>query len=104
MDVERNARAQVIYREVNDRIREMDESFRSLDQTVVICECGRGCAERIEVPVDEYDRVRRESTQFFVTPPHFASEVDRVIEDHGPWLLVEAVGVAAEIARTSYAP
>lgn len=104
MDVERNARAQVIYREVNDRIREMDESFRSLDQTVVMCECGRGCAERLEVPVDEYDQARREPTHFLVATPHVAVEVDRVIEDHGSWLLVEAVGVAAEIARGSYVP
>jgi hypothetical protein len=68
-----------------------------------MCECGRGCAERLEVPVDEYDRARRESTNFLVATLHVASEVDRVIEDHGSWLLVEATGVAAEVARGSYA-
>jgi hypothetical protein len=104
MDVERNARAQVVYRHVNDRIRELDEAFRDRGRIEVMCECGRGCAERIEVPMGEYDRVRRESTYFLVTAPHFAGEVDRVIEDHGSWLLVEAIGVAAEIARTGMTP
>src|SRR5689334_15036359 len=104
MDVERNARAQVINREVNDRIRELDEAFRRHGRIEVMCECGRGCSERIEVPVDEYDRARRESTYFLVTAPHVADEVDHAIEDHGSWLLVEAIGVDAEIARTGKAP
>ena len=104
MDVERNARAQVVYRDLNDRIRELDEAFRNHGRIEVMCECGRGCVERLEVPVDEYDRARRESTYFLVTAPHLADEVDRVIEDHGSWLLVEAIGVAAEIARTGKAP
>jgi hypothetical protein len=104
MDVERNARAQVVYRDLNDRIREMDEEFRNRGRIEVMCECGRGCAQRLEVPVDDYDRARRDSTYFLVTAPHFAGEVDRVIEDHGSWLLVEAFGVAAEIARTGKAP
>lgn len=104
MDVERNARAQVLYREVNDHIRELDEAFQSHGRVAVLCECGRGCAERLQVPVGEYDRARREPTYFLVATPHIAREVDRVIEDHGSWLLVEATGVAAEVARGSYAP
>ena len=104
MDVERNARAQVVYRDVNDRIRELDEALRDHGRIEVMCECGRGCTERLEVPLDEYDRARREPTYFLVTAAHFAGEVDRVIEDHGVWLLVEAIGAAAEIARGSHTP
>jgi hypothetical protein len=73
--------------------------FRVMARVEVMCECGRGCAERLQVPVGEYDRARREPTHFLVATPHIPSEVDRVIEDHGSWLLVEATGVAAEIAR-----
>jgi hypothetical protein len=100
LDLERNARAQVVYRDLNDRIRALDEAFRDEGRIEVLCECGRGCTERLQVPVDDYDRARRESTHFLVTAPHLAGEVDRVIEDHGSWLLVEAIGVAAQIART----
>jgi len=104
LDVERNARAQVVYRHLNDRIRQMDEAFRDHGRIEVMCECGRGCTQRLEVPLDEYDRARRESTYFLVTAPHLADEVDHVIEDHGSWLLVQATGVAAEIARAGKAP
>jgi hypothetical protein len=37
-----------------------------------------------------------------VTPEHRAPEVDRVVEHHESWLLVEAVVVAADIARSGY--
>lgn len=104
MDVERNARAQVLYRDLNNRIRQMDAAFRRHEQIIVMCECGRGCVERLEVPAGEYDRARRQSTHFLVTAPHLVREVDRVVEDHGSWLLVEAFGVAAEIARGSATP
>jgi hypothetical protein len=103
MDVERNARMQAVYRDVNERIRAIEESFGRRESIEVICECGRGCTDRVEVPVDDYDRARRESTYFFVTASHLAGEVDHVVEDHGSWLLVEAVGTAAAIARDAHA-
>jgi hypothetical protein len=99
MDVERNARAQVLYREVNDRIYEVQETFGSPPSIQLVCECGRGCSDRITLTSAEYARLRQKSTDFLVAPAHHAPEVDRVVEDHGSWLLVEAVGVAAEIAR-----
>jgi hypothetical protein len=102
MDVERNARTQVLYREVNNHIKTLQGSFRRRPTIVVMCECGRGCSLQVEVPTTEYARVRAESTYFLVTPEHQAPEVDRLVEDHGSWLLVEAVGAAAEIARNSY--
>lgn len=99
MDVERNARTQVLYREVNNRIQAIEESFGAPPSMEVMCECGRGCTVRLKVAPVEYARVRAESTYFLVAPEHQAPEVDRVVEDHGSWLLVEAIGVAAEIAR-----
>ena len=100
VDVERNARTQVLYREVNERMRSIDESFGGRQFIEVMCECGRGCTERLEVPRADYERARGESTYFLVAASHLASEVDRVVEDRGPWLLVEAVGAAAAIARS----
>lgn len=102
MDVERNARTQVLYREVNNRIHAIQESFGMPPKIEVMCECGRGCHLHIEIGEAEYARVRAESTYFLVAPEHQAPEVDRVVEDHGSWLLVEAIGVAAEIARSGH--
>jgi len=102
MDVERNARTQVLYREVNNHIETLQGSFGMPPSIVVMCECGRGCSLQVEVHAAEYARLRAESTYFLVRPEHQAPEVDHLVEDHGSWLLVEAVGVAAEIARKSY--
>lgn len=88
---------------MNDRIRDLNEAFQDQGRITVMCECGRGCTERLEVSADEYDRVRRESTHFLVAAPHVAREVDRVVEDRGSWLLVEAFGTAGEIARSGLA-
>jgi hypothetical protein len=67
-----------------------------------MCECGRGCSLQIEVVAADYARVRGAPTLFLVSPEHQAPEVDHVVEDNGSWLLVEAVGVAADIARNGY--
>ena len=103
MDVERNARTQVLYREVNDRIHALHESFATAPSAHFMCECGRACNLRVELAAADYARVRDVSTYFLVTRDHLASEVDRVVEAHDSWLLVEALGVAADIARNSYA-
>jgi hypothetical protein len=103
MDVERNARTQVLYREVNNAIWALQRSYGMPPSIEVMCECGRGCHLRVDVAAAEYARVRDVPTYFLVTPEHQAPEVDDVVEDHGSWLLVEAVGVAAEIARKGLA-
>jgi hypothetical protein len=102
MDIERNARTQVLYREVNEHIRTIQESFGMPPSIEVMCECGRGCSLQIKISAADYAVVRGEPTYFLVAPEHQASEVDRVVEDHGSWLLVEAVGAAADIARNGY--
>ena len=61
-----------------------------------MCECGRGCNDRVLIEADAYARVRQEATQFVVAPGHHAPEVDRLVEEHGSWLLLEAFGLAAE--------
>ena len=69
----------------------------------VVCECGEACSDRFEVPVADYDRARRDPTHFVVLPEHHTPEVDRMVENHGSWLLVEAFGPAAKIARAAAA-
>ena len=99
MEIERNARTQVLYRVVNDRISELHNSAPASVLMQVMCECGQGCGEQIAVAPNDYAAVRRAATYFVVAPGHHYEEVDRLVEDRGSWLLVEAVGVAADIAR-----
>jgi hypothetical protein len=60
-----------LLREVNTRIREMNDRFGTTDGSYrLLCECGRvDCEERLEVPVADYDDLRRRSG-FLVAPAH----------------------------------
>ena len=72
---------QALFREVNDRIAELAAKWS--DQPMgIICECAKmGCAEMLQVPVEEYRRVRRSPDWFLILPGHVA-EAERVVEQH----------------------
>jgi hypothetical protein len=62
-----------VFREVNERIREINASLGPdhLNYVSLLCECGRpGCTERLEVPSELYDVVRDDHHLFLVAPGH----------------------------------
>jgi hypothetical protein len=103
MDVAQNARTQVLYREVNAQILAIQGSFGEPLSVQLMCECGQECSDKVMIDADSYMRVRSDATHFLVAAGHHVPEVDHMVEDHGSWLLVEAFGVAAEIARKGLA-
>ena len=65
----------------------------------VICECSRaGCIERVEVTHEEYEHVRSEGTRFLVVPGHENPSVEKVVERHPTYLVVEKTGAAGNYA------
>lgn len=103
MDVAQNARTQVLFREVNERILTIQGSVGDPLTVQLLCECGQACGDKLEIEAASYIRVREDATHFLVAVGHHVPEVDRMVEDHGSWQLVEAFGVAAEIARKGLA-
>jgi len=97
---ERAARNESLFREVNERIAELEETFARPDELVeFICECSvTACLERVPMTVSEYQDVRAEPTRFFVIPHHLDTRYERVVRDHGRFLVVEKLGLAGEIA------
>jgi hypothetical protein len=74
---------EVLFRAVNEQIRELDERFGetapALEQFV--CECGHGsCTERIEMTMEEYRRIRADPATFALVEGHQEPDVERVIE------------------------
>jgi hypothetical protein len=103
MDVnrrERIAKTEALFRNVNEGIAEASERFESEDGHF-ICECGDpSCTERIEVPLDEYRRVRDEPTRFVVEPGHVTAQVEHVVERRRRYAVIEKIdGVMAAIVR-----
>jgi hypothetical protein len=99
----RAARNQSLYREVNERIEELNKAFDALlPLGDWVCECANEeCFERIELTHEEYEAVRSRPTRFFVKPSdeHVVPEAENVTERHERYWVVEKIGVAGEIAE-----
>jgi hypothetical protein len=72
---------EVIFREVNERVRETNETFDvAAGDAEFVCECGMAsCVERIRMTLAEYEQVRADPTQFLVVPGHEESAVESVV-------------------------
>jgi hypothetical protein len=93
---------EALFREVNERVRTINEGFSQvLEDAEFVCECGDdACAERITLTLDEYERIRSEPTWFIVKPGHEIPEVETVVERHDGWSVVrKSKGEAAELAE-----
>ena len=92
-------RHQALFREVNERIEELAGTFDLKDELTILCECGSGdCAERIALSEDEYERLRRIPTHFAVRPGHEIPQVERVVERHDGFVVVEKFGDSGNAA------
>jgi hypothetical protein len=98
----RAAETQALFRSVNDRIQEVNRMFDLFTPYASwTCECWQiPCIERIDLTLEEYAAVRAKPTTFAVYPDneHFEPRVERVIERHERfWVVdkIEAAGVRA---------
>ncbi|MDQ3822035.1 MAG: hypothetical protein M3321_02200 [Actinomycetota bacterium] len=98
----RAGRNQALYREVNERVQQINEAFDSiLPLGDWICECAKEqCTERLALTHEEYELLRADGTRFAVLPDdsHVFADVELVVERHERYWVVEKVGVAAEVA------
>jgi hypothetical protein len=97
--VERLARNQVLFREVNERLRELLDG--SVGQTEFLCECSDpDCTENVPLEVVEYERIRANPNRFVITPGHEVPAIERVVWESDRYFLVEKVVGADYVVRT----
>ena len=89
---------EAVFREVNERVQEIHQTLGTDAGTMaIICECGAvTCTERISVPIAEYERARSNPTHFLLKVGHEDPTVERMIENHETWILVEKEGTDVE--------
>jgi hypothetical protein len=89
VSLERLARNQVLFREVNERVSELAEAGR-IDPIAFLCECSRmDCDEMIELDRAEYEGIRSSSNLFVIALGHETPEVERIVEGNHRFALVE---------------
>jgi len=101
--VERLAKNESFFRQVNERIKEAADGFRGPGTYQFLCECSDpGCTERIELEIKDYEWVRADPTRFVLAPGHAAPEIEQVVEREHDHLVVEKRGIAGRIAAKLY--
>ena len=95
----RAAKNQALFREANEREREINDSGLWL---AFVCECaGEACVEQIELTPEEYEKIRENPTHFAIAPGdrHVVPDVERVVAQHQRYWVVDKVGVAGAVAE-----
>jgi hypothetical protein len=86
------ARNEALWREVNDRIEEIDETLRILpdDLLELHCECGNAdCVVRISITPDEYREVRSQRDTFALALGHEDQVIEHVVKRTDRYLVVD---------------
>jgi hypothetical protein len=98
---EQRAAKEVLFREVNEQLEEINEELDGKSDSVMslICECGKtNCHEKIDMPRKQYEALRANPKHFAVLPGHEDTRIARVIERHQGFFIAEKIGEAAEMA------
>jgi hypothetical protein len=104
----RLARNEVMFRAINERIRELAHKLGDQEDEDVsfVCECAdETCVERISMKLSQYDEVRVLPARFFVVPSHEATPlVETVLFRSADFVIVRKIGLAADVARELHRP
>lgn len=94
--LQRLVRSQILFREVNERVRETIGAFGGpID---FLCECSQeDCTESVELDMEEYERIRSHANLFVVVTGHELLEVDRVVDQGNGYVLVEKIVAVDEV-------
>jgi hypothetical protein len=93
---------EAIFRQVNEQIRSLNRDFGEDEGTMtVICECGHAdCAERLELSVSAYERVRGDARLYVIATGHEIPDVESVVEQtEGYDVVQKREGAPSELAR-----
>jgi hypothetical protein len=94
---ERYVRNEWLFREVNERISEVNDDFEVGGLVEFLCECGRQqCLETVSLSRSDYERIRAEGDRFVVRPGHEEESVERILEQHDDFLVVVKIGEAGD--------
>jgi hypothetical protein len=85
--LERLARNQALFREVNERINEISGENGRIE---FVCECSHTeCIETVELRLTDYEEIRANPIRFVIKPGHEIDAIERVISEDRGYAVVE---------------
>lgn len=96
---ERRVENEIVFREANERIEQSARRFALGGSVPFICECGdESCRELIHLSAEEYEQVRSRGSRFLVVRGHEVEGDEEIVEDGGPYVIVEKTGPGKGLA------
>jgi hypothetical protein len=94
------AKNEALFRQVNERIEEVDSQLEGGALSDFLCECGDDdCTKPIRLTLREYEAIRSVPTYFGIAPGHEAIDVEEVISTGDRYSVVQKdAGEAERIA------
>jgi hypothetical protein len=103
--VARAARTQCLFRDVNERVKEINDAFSiALPLGDWVCECAADeCVERLALSQTEYETVRANPRRFLVmsNKRHVVDGIEDVVHRDERFWVVEKKGQAGELAAAA---
>jgi hypothetical protein len=100
VSLERLARNQALFREVNERLLELSESSQD-GAMQFVCECSNeDCTLTINMNHKEYESVRGHSTFFVIATGHEILEIEKIIDRQDGWMIVQKVNEGDYVVET----
>jgi len=98
---EQEAVNEAVARDLNEDIEAAHEEAGREGYVPMLCECGKpDCEHVVPMTIDEYEEVRADPRRFAVAPDHVETQIERVVEDEGRFLVVEkSPGAPAAVAE-----
>ena len=94
---QRVAKNEALFRQVNERIEEINQKLGEGSFSDFLCECGDDdCTAPISMTIAEYEEVRSEPTHFAIANGHEVIDVERVIDKNERFSVVEKFAGEAE--------
>ncbi|MEO5633722.1 hypothetical protein [Gaiella sp.] len=95
----RAARNESLFRSLNESLEKVRQGVSADEQTEYFCECAqRRCATMVALSPHEYEHVRAAGDRFLVVPEHMVPAVEKALEKHTTYWIVEKLGVGSYVA------
>jgi hypothetical protein len=93
----RMAQNEVLFREVNERVKDIASKLGDDGGYEYFCECAnKDCTFRISMRLADYEHLRDDPKQFVVLPDHYTPEIEDVVARNEAFWIVRKTGEAGE--------